>query len=177
MWLDDMLRERFKIFDPHGGSLLKRLQEDTKSTELPITSIVKWRPMEDSEETDHILLAGDNDGHITKFDVSDGMMVDQIKHSGEENKIHAMDYSSNGRQFAAAGMDKLVRIYDDVTMKLVQTSDPFKSGHAGHSNRIFSVKFKPDDPNILISGGWDNNIIIHDMRCKGPVNSIIDVNV
>jgi hypothetical protein len=28
----------------------------------------------------------------------------------------------------------------------------------GHSNRVFSIKFKNNDPNILISGGWDNTI-------------------
>lgn len=25
---------------------------------------------------------------------------------------------------------------------------------SGHSSRIFSVKFHPDDPNIIVSGGW-----------------------
>ena len=25
---------------------------------------------------------------------------------------------------------------------------------AGHSSRIFSVKFHPDDPNVIVSGGW-----------------------
>mmetsp|Transcript_25023 Transcript_25023/g.27720 ORF Transcript_25023/g.27720 Transcript_25023/m.27720 type:complete len:161 (+) Transcript_25023:507-989(+) len=62
-------------------------------------------------------------------------------------------------------------------MKLIQELDPYKSGHAGHSNRVFSVKFSKDDPNILISGGWDNNIVIHDLREKGPVNAIIGANI
>lgn len=25
---------------------------------------------------------------------------------------------------------------------------------SGHSSRVFSVKFHPDDPNIIVSGGW-----------------------
>jgi len=34
----------------------------------------------------------------------------------------------------------------------------------GHSNRVFAVKYLASDPNILISGGWDSNIHIWDMR-------------
>ena len=34
----------------------------------------------------------------------------------------------------------------------------------GHSNRVFSVKFVTDEPNLLLSGGWDNNIHIWDIR-------------
>jgi COMPASS component SWD3 len=157
---------------------MKRLQKDSDSTGLPITSIIKWKPSVDGGDPENMLLAGDNAGNITKYDATDGMVVEQIPWDGEEeNKIYALDYSSNGRQFAAAGLDKMVRIYDDITMKLVQESDPFKSGNGGHNNRIFSVKFSNEDPNILISGGWDNNIIIHDIREKGPVNAIIGANV
>lgn len=25
----------------------------------------------------------------------------------------------------------------------------------GHNNRVFAVKFVPDDFNLLLSGGWD----------------------
>lgn len=164
-----------KIFDPHGGGLMKNLSPPTDDpTGSNIASVIKWKPGTESGESDNILLAGDNGGNIIKYDATDGMVLDQITWDGEEeNKIYCLDYSPNGRQFAAAGLDNLVRIYDDITMKLVQVSDPFASGNGGHSNRVFSVKISPDDPNILISGGWDNNIIIHDIRDKGPVNAII----
>lgn len=29
---------------------------------------------------------------------------------------------------------------------------------AGHSNRVFSLKFNHKDENVVISGGWDNTI-------------------
>lgn len=32
------------------------------------------------------------------------------------------------------------------------------SSTPGHSNRVFSLKFNPDDPNIIVSGGWDNTV-------------------
>lgn len=44
--------------------------------------------------------------------------------------------------------------------------------HPGHSNRIFALKFHPQDPNILISGGWDRTIQIYDLRTGMIVDSI-----
>lgn len=43
---------------------------------------------------------------------------------------------------------------------------------AGHSNRIFSMKFHPTDENVIISGGWDNTIQIWDLRVKHSVRGI-----
>lgn len=28
----------------------------------------------------------------------------------------------------------------------------------GHNNRLFSVKYKIDEPDIIVSGGWDMNV-------------------
>ncbi len=51
-------------------------------------------------------------------------------------------------------------------------SDKFNTGVSGHSNRVFCCKFHPTDSNICVTAGWDSNIIIHDMRQKGPVGGI-----
>lgn len=36
--------------------------------------------------------------------------------------------------------------------------------YPGHANRIFSIKFNPDDPNVIVSGGWDNTLYFWDIR-------------
>lgn len=41
----------------------------------------------------------------------------------------------------------------------------------GHSNRILSIKFTKD-PNIMISGGWDNTLLIWDIRDYIPLACI-----
>lgn len=28
----------------------------------------------------------------------------------------------------------------------------------GHNNRLFSIKYKIDEPDIMVSGGWDLNV-------------------
>ncbi len=35
---------------------------------------------------------------------------------------------------------------------------------AGHSNRIYSVKFDRLNPNVLYSGGWDETLFCWDIR-------------
>jgi len=45
-------------------------------------------------------------------------------------------------------------------------------GTSGHSNRVYAVKFKPTDPNVLLSGGWDNTIQIWDTRVGTSIRSI-----
>ena len=32
----------------------------------------------------------------------------------------------------------------------------------GHAQKIFSVKFHPESPNLFITGGWDNHIKVCD---------------
>lgn len=58
---------------------------------------------------------------------------------------------------ATAGKDTIIRVYDEFTkslsLKFSQQGD-----HPGHSNRVFSVKFNPYNPNMLVSGGWDNTL-------------------
>lgn len=42
----------------------------------------------------------------------------------------------------------------------------------GHTNRIFSVKFDPFNPNVVYSGGWDSMVKIWDIRqrkCSGTI--------
>lgn len=44
----------------------------------------------------------------------------------------------------------------------------------GHNMRIYCVKFNKDveNPNLLYSGGWDQNLITWDLRTRKPVNNI-----
>ena len=46
------------------------------------------------------------------------------------------------------------------------------AGEPGHSNRVFCVKFDQDNANLIVSGGWDNNVKVWDIRQPSPVRSI-----
>lgn len=66
-----------------------------------------------------------------------------------------------------------MRVYDEATKtQVVAMSGGHGTITAGHSNRVFSIKWMPNDENVLLSGGWDNTIQIWDVRVQHSVRSI-----
>ena len=100
-------------------------------------------------------------------------MTSEIKE--ENNDIFAIDYNFNGDLFASAGRDSKIRIYDDSTKKVLLSLEGRQWVSPGHTNRVFSVKFINDDPNVLISGGWDNAAYMWDIRLKRSIDSMFGV--
>lgn len=90
-----------------------------------------------------------------------------------ENQIFALDYYEDGTMFASAGKDTKIRIYDEETKNIKGILQGVQWQSPGHNNRIFSVKFiNSDDPNTLISGGWDNNLHFWDLRTNKTYSTI-----
>lgn len=73
-----------------------------------------------------------------------------------------MVYNAHGTKFASGGSDCWVRVYDGVTLKeetkMIKGSGGTPEVTAGHSNRIFAVRFHPTEPWCLISAGWDDTV-------------------
>ena len=88
-----------------------------------------------------------------------------------------VDYSTDGSLFATGGNDKVVRLYDDNTKTLITKLERHRYDLPEHSNRIFSVKFSKKDPNLLLSAGWDNTILLYDLRAKEIQNYLFGPHV
>lgn len=74
-----------------------------------------------------------------------------------------LEYNRDGTKLAAAGLDKVIRLYDEHTKALIIKLKETRH-QCGHSNRVFCVKFSPTDPHTIVSGGWDNTVQIYDIR-------------
>ena len=71
-----------------------------------------------------------------------------------------------------------MRIYDEATKREIQTLDGGDSVHtAGHSNRVFSIKYHPTDPNLILTAGWDNTVQFWDTRKGHSVQSIYGIHM
>ena len=95
----------------------------------------------------------------------------------EDNQILALDYAPEILKIATAGKDCAVRIYDDNSKRLVRTFEKGSWYSPGHSNRIFSAKFKPKDQNMLVTGAWDAAVFIWDIRQPKHVAAFVGPNV
>lgn len=128
----------------------------------------RWKP-----NNNNLLLAANSNGFLFQYNISDFSLVSKLQE--ENNQILALDYNNKGDNFATAGKDAKIRIYDDETKKQLVSLGAKQWVSPGHTNRIFSLKFINDDPNVLISGGWDPSVYIWDIRLKKCVDCIFGV--
>jgi len=139
---------------------------------LPTTQL-RWRPHSTQSKTKSVLISvnAEFDGQILHWHIKSGKCLHTI--TERDNQLFCLDYFEDGSQFATAGRDRLVRVYDEATKRLVQTlQGGDQKNTAGHSNRVFSLKYHPTHPNIILSGGWDNTVQIWDTRKGHSVRSI-----
>lgn len=161
-----------RVFNTKNGSLSYTLMQPHHNYGfgMPCTAI-RFRPMTDSTKTKNVLLAVNSNGSVEHWHITSGKCLHAI--SDEENQLYSLDYSSDGTMFATGGKDHVVRVYDEATKTKILSMEGGKGQEsAGHSNRIFSLKFYDNDPNIILSGGWDNTVQIWDMRERQAVRYI-----
>jgi WD40 repeat protein len=139
---------------------------------LPVTQL-RWRPHSAQSKTKSVLISvnAEFDGQILHWHIKSGKCLHTITEKG--NSLFCLDYFHDGSQFATAGRDRIVRIYDEATKRPVQTLQGGDlKNTAGHSNRVFSLKYHPQHPHIILSGGWDNTVQMWDTRKGNSVKSL-----
>jgi WD40 repeat protein len=77
----------------------------------------------------------------------------------------------DGKSFATAGQSGIINIYDDET-KAVTLQCRGDTRRIGHTSRIYSVRYHPEITSMLISGGWDNTVLVWDLRTGATVRTI-----
>lgn len=115
------------------------------------------------------------DGVINHWNALTGKLqhTDRI----EDNALFTCDFSCDGLKYTVAGRDKAIYLYDEITRQLVSRMHSNSIKMQGHTNRVFCTKFLPEDPNVLITGGWDRVMKLYDTRVKRPVGEILGPNI
>ena len=97
------------------------------------------------------------------------------------NQIFASAFNPDGSKFCTAGLDAKIRIYDFETrqnLQVLEKNQSFEDGqNSGHTSRILSTIYKPDDPNVLFSSGWDDTIYMWDLRAGRSIRSLFGPHV
>lgn len=130
--------------------------------------------------TINALYTGGSDGLVKAWNLDTFTHGEAIEESG--NEITSLDFSYDGSSFATGGKDSCVRLYDSETLglKRIYTGSKhsdMESGEAtplipGHSQKVFSIKFHPDDINVFLSASWDHSLKVWDKRSNHAVRTI-----
>jgi len=151
-----------RVLQSDGGKEAYALHDGKSDSDLP-TTCIRWRPAAGSSKTRNVLLAANSDGFIKHWHVTSKRCLHTITEAN--NQIFALDYASDGSRFASAGRDCTVRVYDEATKSCtLSLCSSWDRSAAGHSNRIFSLKYDEAQRDILLSAGWDNTVQMWDIR-------------
>lgn len=135
-----------------------------------VVTALRFRPDLASSGMQNVLLVAQGDA-VVHVHVGTRKVLATLHEAG--NKINALDVQAGGKLFATAGTDCAVRVYDEATGAKTHTLDHGDGvTAAGHSNHVFSVVFKEDDPQVLLSGGWDQTVQVWDLRVHRSVRHI-----
>ena len=117
------------------------------------------------------MIATNAEGSLLHFHTTSSRQLHRIY--DPMNQLLTADYKQDGMKFLTAGEDCKIRVYDEQTRQLTETLEGGGGGLPGHVNRIFCAKFVSEDPNLIVSGGWDQNIKIWDLRTSQCVRGIV----
>lgn len=162
-----------RVYASGKGSLVYTLPPGIPDA-MPVTAL-RFRPAAASK-TKNVLLACTAGGQVFHWHVTSGKCISRV--TEVDNQVFCADYRNDGLVFATAGKQTCVRVYDEGTRTVTSTLHGGVAGVTpGHSNRIFSVKFDPNDDNTLLSAGWDNTVQIYDIRTGHAVRSIFGPHI
>jgi COMPASS component SWD3 len=154
-----------RIYNTYTGKLYNVFNTEMEQP-MPCMCI-RWRPPNSKAVSKNVILTANANGSVQHWHTTSGKLLHTT--FDELNQYYTCDYNNDGSQYATGGKDQKIRVYDEQTRKLVIELEGGGSGENGHSNRIYCVKFDPNDPNFLISGGWDRTVIVWDIRLGNPV--------
>eukprot|EP01006_Ploeotia_vitrea_P038492 TRINITY_DN66241_c12_g1_i1.p1 TRINITY_DN66241_c12_g1~~TRINITY_DN66241_c12_g1_i1.p1 ORF type:complete len:391 (+),score=-17.72 TRINITY_DN66241_c12_g1_i1:69-1241(+) len=189
-----------RIYNTKTGKEVHKLQDSYSIIPNPVISI-KFRPNleENRNKNKNILISTNTAGTTQQWNLTSYKCIYTSRITDGE-QLYCVDYDTQGQKFVTAGKDKILRLYDEETKKLVCTMEHgIKTPNVvninnnnnnidnnnidnneneednrptGHSNRIFACKFHPIDVNTIITGGWDRTLQIWDIREGKSVRKI-----
>jgi WD40 repeat protein len=148
------------LFNVEEGKSQRVLHTKMQNREERPCTAVRWRP---NKADTPVILAACSNGSVQLFDLGSGQRTCVWE---TDNEVLSVDYAPDAMHFASVGRDRIVRLYDEKSAKVVSE---MQSGYdfmgnvtAGHNNRIYAAKFA--EPNVLLTGGWDKTIQVYDCR-------------
>lgn len=139
-----------------------RLTVEARSTlngHMQCVSVLKWMSTEK-------LVSGSWDHSLRFWDVESGVC---LQHFDGNKVILSLDHSRTNGLILTGHADKTVRTWDPRVS--VQTTT-LTTAYVSHSGWVCAVAFHPSNDHIFISGSFDSNIKIWDIRSTTPLHTL-----
>lgn len=140
-----------------------RLYKLKSKSEVPITS-VRWHPLREA-----LIYQTKANGIFEVWEAINNRLRSSVSEEG--NFIFCSEHNVDGSFFATAGQDARIRVYDNENVSKI-VHEFSRLANPTHANRIYSLKFHEDDKNLIVSGGWDETLILWDLRMSHSANFI-----
>ncbi|KAE8745022.1 hypothetical protein FOCC_FOCC008334 [Frankliniella occidentalis] len=97
-----------------------------------------------------------------------------LQSASEDRQSLGLAVAPDLGHFVSLGDDGSVFLYDASTWQLVakMTHSGFSDTVDGHKSRVFSGVFHPNDPNGVVTGGWDDVLQFWDARVQNSVRHV-----
>lgn len=161
-----------------NGNVYVRATQDSRlmyriqavSTASPITAL-RWHPKILST-----IVCGSASGFVSSWHTETGQNLWTIEE--QDNAINSVDISPDGTHFTTSGSECKVRYYDLSSRERVlelATKKYMQGKVSGHELRIFASIFM--DNNTIASSGWDDTVLLWDVRTGTVTRSIFGTHI
>lgn len=93
-------------------------------------------------------------GDISLWDVATGHLIQEWKER-HADAVLSLDFAPDGNRLASGGADKIARVTDIASGKLVNTFE-------GHTHHVLGVSFRADG-RVLATAGADSSVVVWDL--------------
>ena len=110
--------------------------------------------------TKNILASCSNDSTIKLWNTETGAVLWTVSC---DSAVLNIDWHDN--HIASGCHNGKINVFDAQSGDCLWTA----RGHGDHLNAVSSLAFKPDDPNVLVTGAWDKTVKLWDLsslRCR-----------
>lgn len=171
---------RVRIFNMEKSSCECELDCNDSKTETLVQTL-KWRPRIDGK-TNNILMTACRDT-LMEWHTPSRKQVSKFSFGQQMNNklisITSAEYSNDANQYAVGLTDCSIRVIDGATQKeIISLGGKDQNAHInGHMNKIYALKYHKEDPNVLISAGWDDNILFWDLISGSPFRVMVGPHI
>lgn len=159
-----------RVYNSQNGSLVHTLLGGP-NVNLATTAL-RFRPVTAAARTKNVFVAANASGIVQHWHMTSAKVLNTSEEEG--NQVNGADYNDEGTKYITAGKDAAIRVYDEATktllLKMVSGGD--SKAPLGHTNRIQACKVMHGEENVVISGGWDDTVLVWDIRTGGAVRAI-----